>query len=286
MTTHSESIGWTLWSGTVGFSTPVQRRIEAAAAAGYRRLSLSPSDIAQLEAQGTSPAELRKRARDAGLDIIVDPIVNWYTERPRVSTSEWWRYSAEEILRLAENVDAVAISVMANLGPAKAVAADDLVEPLVRLCDAAGGFGAQIQLEFIPMTEVPTLATAWQIVQAADRPNAGLVFDMWHFFRGTPDFELLRRLPGDRIFALQLDDADADVHGTMLQDTYNRKLPGAGSFDLARALRVLAEIGALNWVGPEVISPELHAFGPEQAAQVALQRCRDVIELALATTLG
>lgn len=286
MTTHPGSIGWTLWSGTVGFSTPVQRRIEAAAAAGCGQLSLSPSDIAQLEAEGTRPAELCKRARDAGLDTVVDPIVNWYTERSRVSTSDWWRFSVDEILRLAEDVSAVAISVMANLGPAEAVPAGDLVEPFVRLCDAAGGFGAQIQLEFIPMTEVPALATAWQIVQAADRPNAGLVFDMWHFFRGAPDFELLRRLPGDRVFSVQLDDADAEVRGTMLQDTYNRKLPGDGSFDLASALQVLAEIGALNWVGPEVLSPELHALGPHRAAQVALQRCREVVERALTTTFG
>ena len=43
------------------------------------------------------------------------------------------------------------------------------------------------------------------------------------------------------------------------QDTQHRLLPGDGVFDLVGVIEVLHRIGALTWVGPEVISPELAA---------------------------
>ena len=47
MITPSE--GWILWAGTTGFEEPLDERLEAAAAAGYGRVSLSPDDVARAE---------------------------------------------------------------------------------------------------------------------------------------------------------------------------------------------------------------------------------------------
>jgi hypothetical protein len=48
--------------------------------------------------------------------------------------------------------------------------------------------------------------------------------DTWHFFRSHPDFELLARIPGDRIFAVQVDAAAVEVRGSF------GKIRGTGSF--------------------------------------------------------
>jgi sugar phosphate isomerase/epimerase len=84
-------------------------------------------------------------------------------------------------------------------------------------------------------------------------------------------------VPGERIFAVQIDDAAAEVRGSMREDTQNRLLPGDGDLDLPRVVRALDRIGALRWVGPEVISPVLEAMSPVEAARVAVERVRELI---------
>jgi hypothetical protein len=55
-------------------------------------------------------------------------------------------------------------------------------------------------------------------------------------------------------------------------------------FELVGVIGVLHRIGALTWLGPEVISPELAALPPGTAAQLADSRTRTVV--AAATSPG
>ncbi len=89
-----------------------------------------------------------------------------------------------------------------------------------------------------------------------------------------PDFEVLSGVPGDRIFAVQVNDAAAEPSGPLWEDTFLRLLPGEGAFDLPRIMRTLEEIGGLTWVGPEIFSEALLALGPSEAARTA----REAIE--------
>lgn len=265
--------GWVLWSGTVGFDTPVLDRIPAAAAGGYDHLSLSPIDVLD----GPSPTEIARRAADAGLALIMDPVMGWHpTERP--FKSDFARVPTVDTLRFCEQLGVATMSAVA----ANSTALDDdgLAEAFAGLCDQAAELGALVHIEFIPMTVVPDLATAWRIVEIADRPNGGLLFDTWHWFRGNPDFDLLATVPGDKVLAVQVDDAAAEIQGSLWEDTMHRLLPGDGSFDLHRALAALHAIGGLRRVGPEVISPEMAAMDTTEAAILAGQRVRDVLATA------
>jgi sugar phosphate isomerase/epimerase len=267
-------IGWVLWSGTVGLESPIPGRIEAALAGGYSRLSVSPLDVARAEEKGTSATELGRRIRDAGLEIVLDPVMNWYGGTPRTD-SRFARFPADESLRMCEALQVVSITVIGQA--TSELPAEEVAGPFGTFCDRAADLGAQVHLEFIPMTAIRDLATAETIVHGADRPNGGILFDTWHFFRGDPDFAVLERVPGRRIFAVQIDDAEAEPRGSMREDTQHRLLPGDGSFDLPRVVAALDRIGALRWVGPEVISPETEAMGPVEAARVAGERVRELI---------
>lgn len=280
-----DGIGWVLWSGTVGLFSPVEPRIDAAVAAGFDRLSVSPADVARCEEAGVTPAELGRQIRGAGLDIVLDPIMNWYDDKSASASSPFSRYRTDHCLRVAEALGAVAATVMANVSE-RDVPIAGVVEPFAQLCDRAASIGVQIQLEFVPMTEIRTIAQGWQVVRDSDRGNGGLLFDAWHFFRGVPDFDVLATIPGDRVFAVQLADALPDVDGTLLEDTRRRLLPGEGSFDLRRAIRTLADTGGLTRVGPEVISPELAAMPMNDAAALAGARTRQAISSALAERNG
>ena len=70
-------------------------------------------------------------------------------------------------------------------------------------------------------------------------PGCGLVVDYWHVFRaGTTLDELSSSLDADQIFGVELNDADAEVRGSLFEDTRdNRRLCGQGDQDVTGFIR-------------------------------------------------
>jgi sugar phosphate isomerase/epimerase len=243
-------------------------RFEAAAATGCRRVSLSPGDVID----GTETAAvIAARASDLGLELVLDPLMGWYPSQT-ASTSRFAAVSADDALRVAEDLGVVSITAITT--PGEPALDPALPEHFARLCDRAAGFGAQVQIEFIPFTPLATLRQAWDLVATVDRPNGGLLFDVWHFHRGEPDYDVLARVAGDKVFYVQLDDAPATAETDVRAETHRRLLPGDGELDLVRDLRALDAIGALRWVGPEVINPGLAARPVAESAAATTSRER------------
>lgn len=270
-----DEMRWVLWAGTLGLESPIQSRIDAAAATGYHRISVSPLDVLRATEEGLARKELRARLTDAGIEVAIDPVMTWYgPPLPGVPLGD---VSVEEILTMSEALEAVSLGAIAN--PAAAVPPAELAEPFALLCDRAAEVGARVHLEFMPMLPIDDVAAAWAIVSGAARDNGGLLVDTWHFFRGNPDFSVLARIPGERIFGVQVADA-APFTGDLGRDTFERLMPGDGELDLVAVVEVLDGIGGLGCVGPEVISPLTAAMHPEEAARVARARISAVIERA------
>src|SRR3954471_14333602 len=138
-----DGIGWVLWSGTVGLESPIPGRIEAALAGGYSRLSVSPLDVARAEEKGTSATELGRRIRDAGLEIVLDPVMNWYGGTPRTD-SRFACFPADESLRMCEAMHVVSITVIGQ--ETSDVPAEEVAGPFGTFCDRAADLGAQVHL--------------------------------------------------------------------------------------------------------------------------------------------
>lgn len=272
------AVEWTLWAGTVGFDSALPERFAAAEETGCRRVSVSPPEIVRLVESGTPAARIGRAAAAHGLDLVVDPVMNWYSHDP-MPRSRFAGITSDDALRVAEDLGAVALTAIA--APTSTVPLDALAEPFGRVCDRAAAFGARVQFEFLPFSVVPSLRLAWEIVRAADRPNGGVLFDTWHFYRGEPDFDVLAGVPGERIFCVQLDDALSEPVGDLRAETNRRLLPGDGALDLIRAIRALDDIGALRSVGPEVLSPELAAMPVRESAALAMAKAREVVAAAL-----
>jgi sugar phosphate isomerase/epimerase len=267
---------WVLWSGTVGLEVPLPERIDAASAAGATHVSWTPHDLpADLPAH--SRRDIAQRAADKGVALsVVDPIMRWL---PDDASGAALVPMLDDVLAVADEVGLRSINVI-HLRPTE-LGVDDMAEHFAAVCDRAADHGVRVHVEFAPRTALPDLATAWSVVDAADRPNGGLLIDNWHFFRGDPDFHVLAGMPGERVFAVQLSDADAICVEPLYEDTmHRRRLPGDGDFDVARFVEVLAANGALGLVGPEVFSDELHARGPRAAAAVAMERTRMLVTAA------
>jgi len=277
---------WVLWTGTVGFDRTFGERVACAAAAGYQAISMSPREAMDLRDRGVPLAGLGGRARDAGVGIaVLDAVFSWLRPGDTLALEGTTPITVDEAVRIA---DAMGIGLLNAIAlRAAPLPAEAIAERFAAFCDAAARAGCRVHLEFAPHSAVPDIATAWEIVQLAGRGNGGILFDSWHFFRGRPDFEALASVPGDRLFAAQISDGTAEPVGHWFDETMHRRLlPGDGAFDLVRVVRTLDASGALALCGPEVISDDLHALAPEEAASLARDRLRGLFELAGIAPLG
>lgn len=257
-----------LWSGTVRPSS-IEERIDAAAANGYRALSLSPMDYARAGENPARARELSRIAADRGVAItILDGIATWYPFPPPRRPAPVLDFDTERVFAIAEAFGTSFLSAIPMFDAPLDV--DALAEHFARLCDGAAGRGIRVQLEPIPFPPVRDLATGWEIVRRANRPNGGLVLDTWHFFKGRPDFDVLASIPGERVFGVQVSDGLLANVQSLVQDTFrHRRQPGSGEFDLLRFLRTIETTGAVANFGPEILSVDREAREPADAARAA-----------------
>src|SRR5260370_3491621 len=106
-------LGYTLWAGTVGFTSPLAERFAAAAATGCRQATLSPPDVLRAAADGMTAAEIGRQARDLGLALIIDPVMNWYPDR-EPSPSRFAGVGTHYTLRICEALGVTAMPAISN----------------------------------------------------------------------------------------------------------------------------------------------------------------------------
>ena len=189
--------------------------------------------------------------------------------------------SADECFAICEALGLETILAVAGYDKG-AIPFDILVDGFGRLCDRAAQNGLWVDLEFMPFWGLPDLATAWAIVSAAQRKNAGIMVDTWHFSKGNPDFALLKALPGECLVSVQVADGMQALHGaTLFEDTVRfRKFPGEGELPIAQILAILHEKGHLRRIGPEVFSDEADALPPEIAGKRSAESLGRVLHAA------
>ena len=242
MASRLADIDWILWSGTVGLERPIPERVEAAVAFDFTSVSVSPLDIHRAE-QGGTPAK-RDRSDDPR-SRVADHRRPGHELAPRDIGVAICIVLGRAVFALDRGLEAVSLTAVAM--DETDVPVEAIGEPFAGLCDRAADVGAQVHLEFMPISCVATLREAWTIVDYADRANGGIVFDTWHFFRGDPDFDLLATVPGDRIYCVQIDDAAAIPRTSLRDDTKNRPPPGDG--DLTSPVRSVRSPRSMRCAG-------------------------------------
>jgi sugar phosphate isomerase/epimerase len=274
-----------LCAGTLPRETPWTDRLAAASSAGFTGLSVWARDYAAARQDGWSDADLRAQLADHGLAVAeLDPAWWWtpgdvdVASLVAIDDMEVFRYGEAEMFAIADALGARSINAADVLGGRWGV--DDAAEAFAGLCDRAGEHGLLVHLEFLPWSRVADLTTAWEVVRRAGRANGGVALDAWHWFRSdTPsDVATVRAIPGDKVLAIQLDDAPTQREPKLMSATlHERLLPGEGAIDLTALLGALGEIGAAAPIGVEVFSDTLHALGPFDAAQRAADATRAVL---------
>ena len=251
-------------------------RAVAAAEAGYCGIGLRPGDRTRALATSLDDADLRRILADHELDVVeIDVLVGWGMDGDAAAKA---RRHEDQIYELADVVGAHHMTLTGDLsGPW-----ERSVELFAGVCDRAASHELAVAIEFLPWTEVPDADTARRLVQAAGRPNGGVLVDSWHHFRGAASDDQLRALPPELILGVQFDDGYLTGSGTWLEQTFDRQLPGDGEFDLTHFLQLLWEIGVRTPLCVEVISKALTELPVQEACRISAERTRLVVQSAFA----
>ena len=120
------------------------------------------------------------------------------------------------------------------------------IEKFAQVCDLAKPFGMTVDLEYVPIASVNTLAGAVDVLRSINRSNAGLMLDMYHLHRAGDNRDELDNLPREWFNFAHLCDAPAeilsDIEETRRELREARLYVGEGGIDIDNILNRLPKM--------------------------------------------
>lgn len=152
-------------------------------AVGVRALSAAPGgDFDPLIEDKALLRETVARIRDAGVGVFDVEIVrlapDFSVDRFRPFLDVCGALGAKAVLVAGDDPDAARLTAS-----------------YAAFCDAAAPYGLSADLEFMPWTAVPNARAALRIVEAAARPNGGVLADSLHAGRSATTLQEIAAIP-------------------------------------------------------------------------------------------
>ncbi|MBC2369642.1 2-keto-myo-inositol isomerase [Listeria booriae] len=186
----------------------------------------------------------------------------------------------QEMMHICDKIGAkyvVAVPLVTTEKILKKDIKQSCIEVLEELSNIAESHGVKIALEFVghPECTVNTFEDAYDIVQAVNCDNVGLVFDSFHFHAMGSNIQNLKNADGSKIFIFHIDDTEDFQIGLLTDD--DRVWPGHGAIDLEAHITTLKQIGYSDVVSVELFRPEYYQLTAEETIEKAKTTTLEVI---------
>jgi sugar phosphate isomerase/epimerase len=256
--------------------------VGAAAGAGFDAIGISLGRYLAVKQEGWTDAGIHSLLDDHGVRLVELEVLRGYFAGANSLSGGGADRRAEAERQTFEIAERFGVRHVQALGSFSEPLGPTAIESFAGLCDRAAQHDVLVALEFMPTTNIPDAAVALSIIQGAGRANGGLCVDTWHHFRGANDDALLRVLPADKVFVIQVNDGAAEPESTdyVHDTTHNRRSPGDGCFDLAGFLRLMNSIDVDAPLSIEVLSESMDALPPNEVAASLARGTRAVMAAA------
>ncbi len=251
--------------------TPILEKIRVAAEAGYDAIELWHDDIDAHLAGGGSLEEIRRAVDDSGLTIPTTVMLKGWCEPDGNSGLDECRRRMEQ---------SVAVGAMhAVAGPPHGMVDYNLAaDRYAQLLEIGLAMGVRPAMEYLGFAQdVNSIDAALRIMQGSGHPQATIVLDPFHDYRGGAGCESIAKLSADQIAVCHFDDAPADPPAHEQRDP-DRVYPGDGVIDLKRFVELLRQVGYDRWISLELFREDLWQADPLEVAQTGLAKMKAVCE--------
>ncbi|AMM34596.1 4-hydroxyphenylpyruvate dioxygenase [Sinomonas atrocyanea] len=253
---------------TVCLSGTLEEKLRAAAKAGFGGIEIFETDLVT---SPLSPEHVRALAADLGLGLdLYQPFRDFDSVPEELYRANLRR--AEAKFRLMGRLGMDTVLVCSNVGTASID--DDALraEQLHGLAELAARHGVKVAYEALAWgTYVNDYEHAARIVADADHPNLGTCLDTFHILSRGWDTEPIEKIPGEKIFFVQVADAPKLSMDVLSWSRHYRVFPGEGQFDLPKFLGHVARAGYNGPVSLEVFNDTFRQADVERTAVDAMR---------------
>jgi 2-keto-myo-inositol isomerase len=218
-------------------------QIRIAAEAGYDSIEVWLRDIARYLDDGGSLRDLASRIEDAGLAVpSAIGFARWAVDDDS-ERAEGLEEARRDMATLAEigGTRLAAPPVGLTEQPYRDLPA--LAERYARLLELGEGFGVVPQLEVWGFSETfRRLGEVAFVAIESGHPDACILPDVYHLYKGGSSFEGLRQLSAHSIQVFHMNDYPDDPPREQINDA-DRVFPGDGVAPLSRLMEILDDIG-------------------------------------------
>ena len=254
----------------------LQDKIRIAHETGYDAIELWIGDLEKFDAEGGDLKALGAEIRDRGL--FVPNVIGLWNCMP--DGQEAWEGSLEATrnrMRLSAAVGSqhVAAIPSPDRAPLDLKWCADRYRDLLKI--GREEYGIICACEFVGFFKgAHRLGQGVAIALDADDPDACLIADTFHLYRGGSGFEGIAHLNGDFIAVFHWNDVPAEPAREELGDAH-RLFPGDGILPLKRALALLRQIDYRGPLSLEIFNKAQWERDPAAVAAEGLRKMRDLI---------
>jgi len=248
---------------TVSISGDLREKLLAIASAGFDGVEIFENDF--LAFDGT-PAEVGRMVRDHGLEITLFQPFRDFEGLPEPQRTRAFD-RAERKFDLMQELGTDLMLVCSNVSPAALGGIDRAAADFHELGERAARRGLRVGYEALAWGRyINDHRDAWEIVRRADHANIGLILDSFHTLARRIDVEIIRAIPGDRIFMVQLADAPLIDMDLLYWSRHFRSMPGEGDLPVADFVRAVAATGYDGPLSLEIFNDQFRGGSPKSIA--------------------
>lgn len=249
---------------TVSISGNFTEKLAAIAQAGFDGIEIFEQDFI---ATDHSPKDVGQMVRDHGLEITLFQPFRDFEGLPEPLRARAFARAARKF-DLMNQLGTDLVLVCSSVHPASMGGIDRMAQDFHDLGDLAARHGVRVGFEALAWgRHVNDHRDAWEVVRRADHANIGLILDSFHTLGSRIDPETIRRIPGDKIFFVQLADAPAIDMDLLYWSRHFRNMPGEGDLDVTGFMRAVTATGYAGPLSLEIFNDQFRAGLPRLVAQ-------------------
>lgn len=259
---------------------PLPKLIELTSKAGYDSIEPWVREIDAYVESGGSLKDIKKQLEDSNLKIesaIGFPKWGSNDDSERKEGIEEAKRGLDLVQQMGGNAVA-APPIGIHKQDYDTVPLDTLAERYHELLEMSQAMGGQTHLEIWgPSKNLSRLREAVYVATACNHPNATLLPDVYHMFRGGSSFEGLRMLNGKLIPLFHMNDYPSKPERTKMKDS-DRVYPGDGVAPMKHIVSILHEIGFEGALSLELFNKTYWKQDPFEVAKTGLQKMKTAVE--------
>ena len=266
-----------------GQKLSIEEQVDLTAKAGYDGIEPWIRDIQQYADDGGSLVDLKNKIADRGLTVdSAIGFANWIVDDPDARAKGLEQAKRE--MGLVKEIGGGLVAappVGAHRGDSTPPPLRVIAERYRALLDVGEQVGVVPQLELWGFS--PTLSKLSELAYVsagAGHPDACVLPDFYHIYKGGNDFASLGMIEASRMHCFHMNDYPADPPLAEIADKH-RVFPGDGVCPLPKIIRQLIDHGFAGTFSLELFNPEYWERDPAEVASEGLEKSRAVVQAAL-----